>query len=68
MLQNYLETAFRNLVKHRMISSINLFGLTVGLSCCLIILIYVLNELSYDRFHHDAEAASANPVISLRSE
>src|SRR5688572_15160229 len=51
MLFNYLKIAVRNLLKYRFISFINLFGLTVGLTCCLLILTYILNELSYDRYH-----------------
>jgi putative ABC transport system permease protein len=55
MIRNYLKIAFRNLKKHKFISFINLFGLTVGLCCCLLILAYVLHELSYDRYHSKAE-------------
>ena len=51
MISNYLKIAFRNLLKYRFISFINLFGLTVGLTCCLLILTYILNELSYDKYH-----------------
>jgi putative ABC transport system permease protein len=50
MFRNYLKIAWRNLAKYKFISFINLFGLTVGLTCCLLILAYILNELSYDRF------------------
>lgn len=55
MIRNYMKIAFRNLMKHKFISSINLFGLTVGLSCCLLILAYILHELSYDRYHQNAK-------------
>ncbi len=51
MFKNYLKIAFRNLMKYKLISFINLFGLTVGLTCCLLILAYIINELSYDRFN-----------------
>ena len=50
MLKNYFKIAFRNLMKYKFISFINLFGLTIGLSCCLLILTYILNEISYDKF------------------
>src|SRR5215203_33006 len=50
MIRNYLKIALRNLTKYKFISAINLFGLTVGLTCCLLILSYLLNELSYDRY------------------
>ncbi|MDP4215134.1 MAG: ABC transporter permease [Bacteroidota bacterium] len=55
MLRNYFKIAWRNLAKHKFISFINLFGLTVGLTCCLLILAYVLNELSYDRYNSRAD-------------
>jgi putative ABC transport system permease protein len=55
MLRNYLKIAFRNLAKYKFISFINLFGLTVGLTCCLLITTYILNELSYDRYNKNAE-------------
>ena len=55
MIKNYLKIAWRNLVKYKFISFINLFGLTVGLTCCLLILTYILHELSYDRYNKNAE-------------
>jgi len=55
MIRNYLTIAFRNLVKYKLISFINLFGLTVGLTCCLLILTYIINELSYDKYNRKAE-------------
>jgi putative ABC transport system permease protein len=54
MIKNYFKIAFRNLMKHRLISFINLFGLTVGLTCCLLITTYVLHELSYDGYNKNA--------------
>lgn len=55
MVRNYLKIAIRNLLKYRFISFINLFGLTVGLTCCLLITTYILNELSYDRYNKNAD-------------
>ena len=55
MIKNYFKIAFRNLLKNRFISFINLFGLTVGLTCCLLITVYILNELSYDRYNKNAD-------------
>ncbi|WP_400193979.1 ABC transporter permease [Hymenobacter sp. B81] len=49
MLRHYLTVTLRNLLKHKLTSAINLFGLTVGLTCCLLILAYILHETSYDR-------------------
>ena len=55
MIFNYLKIAWRNLIKYKFISGINLFGLTVGLTCCLLITTYILNELSYDKFNKNAD-------------
>lgn len=55
MLRNYFKIAFRNLMKYKFISFINLFGLTVGLTCCLLILTYIINELSYDKHNRHAD-------------
>ncbi|MFI5133853.1 MAG: ABC transporter permease, partial [Chitinophagales bacterium] len=55
MIRNYLKIAYRNLVKYKFISFINLFGLTIGLTCCLLIFTYILHELSYDKFQPDAD-------------
>jgi putative ABC transport system permease protein len=55
MIRNYFKIALRNLLKHKFISAINLFGLTVGLGCCLLILSYILNELSFDKFNDKAD-------------
>jgi putative ABC transport system permease protein len=55
MIQNHFKIAWRNLMKYKFISFINLFGLTVGLTCCLLIATYILNELSYDRYNENAD-------------
>ncbi len=55
MIKNYFKIAFRNLMKHKFISGINLFGLTIGITCCLLILAYILHELSYDKYHQNAK-------------
>jgi len=51
MFSNYLRTAWRNLVKHKVFSVINITGLAVGMACCILIFLWVEDELSYDRFH-----------------
>src|SRR5664279_3331899 len=55
MILNYFKIAWRNLKKYKFISFINLFGLTVGLTCCLLIVAYIFNELSYDKFNDKAD-------------
>jgi putative ABC transport system permease protein len=51
MLKNYLKTALRNLGRNKLFSFINIAGLSVGLSCCILILLYAKDEVSFDRFH-----------------
>ena len=55
MIRNYFRSAFRNIKRHPFISFINIFGITVGLTCCLLILTYVINEKSYDRYNKNAD-------------
>jgi len=55
MIRNYLKIAWRNLLKNKLYSFINIFGLAVGLTCFLLITLYVVDELSYDRQFKDAE-------------
>jgi putative ABC transport system permease protein len=55
MIKNYFKIAWRNLLKYRFISFINLFGLTVGITCCLLILAYILHETSYDKYNEKAD-------------
>ncbi len=54
MLQSYLKIALRSLWKNRVYSGINVFGLAVGLATCLLIALYMADELSYDRHHQRA--------------
>ncbi|MDH7462880.1 ABC transporter permease [Chitinophagaceae bacterium 26-R-25] len=54
MIKNYLKIAFRNLWRHRVFSFINILGLTVGMTACFLIFLYVKFELSYDRFNSKA--------------
>jgi putative ABC transport system permease protein len=53
MFKNYLKTALRVIQKHKAFSFINITGLAVGMACCVLILLWVQDELSYDRFHED---------------
>jgi putative ABC transport system permease protein len=51
MLKNYLKIALRNRLKYKGYSSINVFGLAVGMAGCFLIMLYVRFELSYENFH-----------------
>lgn len=53
MFRNYIKVAIRNLFKDSFYSSINIFGLSIGITTCLLILLYINHELSYDKFHKD---------------
>jgi putative ABC transport system permease protein len=55
MFKNYLMVAIRNLKRQKGYSLINIFGLAIGMALCLLILIYVQDELSYDNFHEKAD-------------
>jgi putative ABC transport system permease protein len=55
MIKNYLKTAFRSLQKNRAFTAINILGLALGLCACLLIIFYVNDELSYDRYNVNAD-------------
>lgn len=55
MIRNYIKLAFRNLMKHKTFSFINVFGLTIGLTCCMLISLYIFHEYSYDQFHEKGD-------------
>ena len=54
MLKNYLRIAWRSILKQKGYSFINIFGLASGMACCIFLLLWVQDELSYDRFHRNA--------------
>lgn len=55
MFQNYIKIALRNLMKHKAYSLINIIGLSLGIACCIMIFLFVADELSYDRQHDNAD-------------
>jgi putative ABC transport system permease protein len=55
MFKNYLKIAFRNLWKNKAFSAINIIGLATGLAVCLLIVLYVVDELSYDKYNVNAD-------------
>jgi len=54
MYKNYFKIAFRNFLKQKVYANINIIGLTVGITCCLLIVLFVLDELSYDKHFEKA--------------
>ena len=63
MLSNYFKIAWRNLAKSKLFTAINVFGLSVGMTCCMLLLLYITSELSFDK-HHEF----AHDIYLLRSE
>ncbi len=55
MFKNYVKIALRNLKRNKIYSFINISGLAIGIACCIMILLWVQDELSYDEFHENAE-------------
>ncbi len=64
MFKNYLKIALRNFIRHKVFSFINIFGLAVGMACTILILLWVQDELSYDKFFTDAD----NTYLVLRGD
>ena len=54
MLKNYFKVAFRHLRRNRLYAIINIVGLTIGMMCALFAILYVEDELSFDKFHKNA--------------
>jgi putative ABC transport system permease protein len=55
MIKNYLMLAIKHLRKQKVFSVINILGLTVGVTCCFLIFLFILNEMSYDNFHKNGK-------------
>jgi putative ABC transport system permease protein len=55
MFRNYLTIALRYLKRHKIYSFINISGLAVGMACCVLILLWINDEIRYDRFHEQTE-------------
>ncbi len=55
MLKNQIIIAIRNLTRQKGYTFINICGLTIGITCCLLILLYVSDEMSYDRYHENVD-------------
>jgi putative ABC transport system permease protein len=56
MFKNYLKVALRNIIRHKGYAFLNIFGLAIGMACCILIGLWVLDELNYDRFHENASS------------
>jgi putative ABC transport system permease protein len=68
MLKNYLKIMTRNLAKHKGYTFINVFGLAVGIACCLLIFIFVRHEWSFDSFHEQKDSIYALYIDETRPD
>ena len=55
MIRNYIKIAWRNIRKNKLYSAVNIIGLTTGIAACLLIGLYIWNEVTYDNFHDKAD-------------
>jgi len=55
MIKNYFKTAWRNLIRAKAFSAINIMGLAIGLTAFLLLALYIKDELGYDRFHEHGD-------------
>ena len=55
MVSNYLKIVIRNFRRHKIYSFINIIGLAIGMACCILVLLHVHHELSYDKYHRDGD-------------
>lgn len=68
MFKNYFKTAFRNLARNKIYSFINIAGLSLGLACAMLIMLYVKDEVSFDRFHKNVNNIYRIVSKSLRGQ
>ncbi|HRI20311.1 MAG TPA: ABC transporter permease [Panacibacter sp.] len=66
MFKNYFKTAFRNLARNKVYSFINIAGLSIGLACAMLIMLYVKDEVSFDQFHNNVN--NIYRIVSQRKE
>jgi putative ABC transport system permease protein len=55
MIKTYFKIAWRSIRRNKLYSSINIIGLTVGITCCILIGLFIADEIQYDRFHTNSE-------------
>src|SRR5260221_215125 len=55
MLKNFLTITWRNLLRNKIFSLINILGLSIGIACCVLVGLFIIDELSYDKQNKDAE-------------
>lgn len=67
MFTKYLKLTMRNLVRNKVYSLINIFGLALGVTCCLLLFLYIWDEISYDK-HHKRVSDLYRIITNVQSE
>ena len=65
MIKNYIKVTIRNMVRNKLFTSINIFGMSVSLACCMLLFFYATNELSFDK-HHGPTDYRLNSTLSQK--
>ena len=68
MITNYFKIAWRNLMKNKIFSFINIFGLSAGLASCMLICLYIYDELSFDKYHKNVENLYQVGTVFVRTD
>lgn len=68
MLKHYFRLAIRHLAKQKLLTAINIVGLSLGLACCILFMLYAVNEFSYDRFHAHADRIYRVNEVFMRDD
>ncbi len=66
MFGNYFKIAYRNLTRHKLYTSINLFGLAIGIAATILIMLYIQFEFSYDNFHKNADSIYRVSIVQTK--
>ena len=66
MIKNYIKVTIRNMVRNKLFTSINIFGMSVSLACCILLFFYATNELSFDK-HHGSTVYRLNSTLTQKS-
>ena len=66
MFKNYLVVALRSLMRQRVFSMINVFGLALGVACCVLIMLFIEHEYAFDQFHERKNRLYRSLIVEVR--
>ena len=55
MIKNYFKIAWRNILRYKGFSLINILGLSIGMACCIVVALFIIDEISFDRCNKNAD-------------